>query len=310
MKGIERALELGTKCMYQSTLNDENRVSYWLQNVVGHGLVVPETAVLQLNLEQFKWLTGENFTRSSVDIFSSWIKEKLQESDFNTNRPLFLKTGVFSNKFVFSECKVDDVDDIGEKFLKIFYSGTILLVPPSSEIVVREYIHPQTNCQTIYSGMPLRTEFRTFYDFDRKKVMGCFNYWDRKVMQSNLKGRDLESFNLAVDELERDYSKNVGLVTDMVGESMSSVDMKGQWSIDIMKNGSNFYLIDMALAEKSYYYDQLVSKQKLLGKGENKSKRPLTRIDIETLTGILNGMFKDEEKPKPDNINCLPDGNS
>ena len=33
--------------------------------------------------------------------------------------------------------------------------------------------------------------------------------------------------------------------------------MKGQWSIDIMQVGNEFYLIDMALAENSFYYDRV-----------------------------------------------------
>ena len=33
--------------------------------------------------------------------------------------------------------------------------------------------------------------------------------------------------------------------------------MKGQWSVDIMQAGEEFYLIDMAVAENSFYYDRV-----------------------------------------------------
>ena len=36
--------------------------------------------------------------------------------------------------------------------------------------------------------------------------------------------------------------------------------LSGQWSIDIMQNGEDFWLIDMALAENSAYYSEAVPK--------------------------------------------------
>ena len=35
------------------------------------------------------------------------------------------------------------------------------------------------------------------------------------------------------------------------------VELSGQWSIDIMMNGNDFYIIDMGLAENSAFYNSV-----------------------------------------------------
>lgn len=35
------------------------------------------------------------------------------------------------------------------------------------------------------------------------------------------------------------------------------LDFPGQWSLDIMQNGDDFWMIDMAPAEQSFYYDRV-----------------------------------------------------
>ena len=40
-------------------------------------------------------------------------------------------------------------------------------------------------------------------------------------------------------------------------ESKSQNRLTGQWSMDVMLSGNDFYIIDMALAEESYYYQSI-----------------------------------------------------
>ena len=55
-----------------------------------------------------------------------------------------------------------------------------------------------------------------------------------------------------------------------VSESaIKDINMTGQWSIDIMQNGNDFYIIDMALAENSAYYNDCVSIEKRKPQIEN-----------------------------------------
>ena len=56
-----------------------------------------------------------------------------------------------------------------------------------NELVVRERIlHDARVTPCIYSGLPLRSEFRVFYDFDLKKVLFTANYWEYDYIYEHL----------------------------------------------------------------------------------------------------------------------------
>lgn len=86
---------------------------------------------------------------------------------------------------------------------------------------------------------------------------------------------EITSFNIA-DNLHAkiDYLKNciIREKTMTLLESDSQNRLTGQWSMDVMLSGNDFYIIDMALAEESYYYqsvpleDRRVSKQNWIPK--------------------------------------------
>lgn len=44
-------------------------------------------------------------------------------------------------------------------------------------------------------------------------------------------------------------------------KKLPNANLEGKWSIDFMYDGSNFVLIDMGLAECSYYYEKVYEKQ-------------------------------------------------
>ena len=41
------------------------------------------------------------------------------------------------------------------------------------------------------------------------------------------------------------------MLIDKVKELLPNINLKGQWSLDIMQNGNDFWLIDMAIADTS-----------------------------------------------------------
>ena len=53
------------------------------------------------------------------------------------------------------------------------------------------------------------------------------------------------------------YYANKERVLNSVKVLLSNLDLKGQWSLDVMQNGDDFWLIDMALAENSAFYDSV-----------------------------------------------------
>lgn len=57
------------------------------------------------------------------------------------------------------------------------------------------------------------------------------------------------------DELYKRYDENVAMLTKKIQNFIPTVNLKGQWSLDVMQNGSDFWLIDMALANQSALAD-------------------------------------------------------
>ena len=51
------------------------------------------------------------------------------------------------------------------------------------------------------------------------------------------------------------------MVAEQITELAKHLNLHGQWSIDVMQNGDDFYLIDMALAQDSALLDQIDSER-------------------------------------------------
>lgn len=124
--------------------------------------------------------------------------------------------------------------------------------------------------------------FRVFVDFDTNRVLSVVNYWDEKTMLNRFEERrdnhdvhDLITFKANLSRLNARFEKYKDIVkekTMVLLESKSQNRLTGQWSMDVMLSGNDFYIIDMALAEESYYYqsipleDRRVSKQNWIPK--------------------------------------------
>lgn len=69
------------------------------------------------------------------------------------------------------------------------------------DLVVREYIEDVENNPTIYNGMPLRTEFRAFVDWDKNELIGVVPYWHPIVMKHALKSGLSESIHRTIKRI-------------------------------------------------------------------------------------------------------------
>lgn len=54
------------------------------------------------------------------------------------------------------------------------------------------------------------------------------------------------------------YIENKQKIYDKAFELVQDLNLPGQWSLDVMQNGDDFWLIDMALAETSAFYQDVV----------------------------------------------------
>ena len=138
---------------------------------------------------------------------------------------------------------------------------TIVGACTTNEWVVRDFIQDKDNAPTIYKGMPLHTEYRVFVDMDTNSVMGISPYWEPSVMEHRFsmcddadsphQTHDYIVYRMHKDNLMARYEQNKNLVISKIGEMLPFINLHGQWSIDVMQNGTDFYIIDMALAANS-----------------------------------------------------------
>ena len=56
---------------------------------------------------------------------------------------------------------------------------------------------------------------------------------------------------LLIPSLMKRYEENKNKIVEEIGKIIPYMQIHGQWSIDVMQNGNDFYIIDMALAQDS-----------------------------------------------------------
>lgn len=193
----------------------------------------------------------------------------------------FVKTGTYSSKYDFRNAHVHgerEVRELGEYLLFIHNqalsmasftsSPSIYGVSTTTEWVVREFIKDKENAPMIYMGLPLHTEYRVFLDCDEDKVLCTVPYWDPEVMKKRFghssdsdsphQRHDYVTYSAHEDVMMARYKANAPkVVAHIEHDILPWLDLPGQWSLDIMQNGDDFWMIDMAPAEQSFFYDRV-----------------------------------------------------
>ena len=238
---------------------------------------VPATRVLKvplplLQLTRLEYMDHTPTTMRIVDEFC------YRAFDLKPDREYFIKTGTYSSKFDFRNAHVvgeKEVQELGEYLLFIHYQALCMAhydlsgrnqpiiygVSTTTEWVVREYIQPDPDTKEIYYGLPLRPEYRIFVDFDSDEILGCSPYWEPETMKKRFghcedsddpdKVHDYIIYSAAEEELMEQYHKNIGNISENLQKMIPEINLTGQWSVDIMQNGNDFYIIDMAPAATS-----------------------------------------------------------
>ena len=276
-RGALESLDI-SPLLYQILGNNRNSMGYWLPKVAEISpFRIPDTTIIKVPLSLLQLgrvFDYMNITPTTFEIINRYC---MKVFGLNLEKSYFIKNGVYSSKYDFRNAKVTTPNEVRELGQYLFYihqqacqmssllnNKAIYGAGTTNEWVVREYIESPEK-ETIYMGLPLNCEYRIFVDFDAKKILASANYWDREVMDARFRENrtphdvhDVITFNMAVDRLEKTYNDNLDKVKEMVQELLeNNVEMEGQWSIDIMQTGDKFYLIDMAVAENSFYYDRV-----------------------------------------------------
>lgn len=248
------------KNFYKETSKDICNISYWFPKIEKCGIKVPKTFIKKVPIEIAKFFTLEE--SDAVLEIMTWVKDEIEPLVRKLGGLPFIKNGCFSNKFNFkSAVPSTSFVSIAEGLMDIMYHSISFDTSGWTEVAVRERIpFDETKTPTIYNGMPLRNEYRVFYDFDKKKLLYSVNYWDwdhcHKAISYNATDKIIyEATYKNLQEHFLEKQKNVEL---LVSKHMKNVKkLSGQWSIDILEDElGNFWLIDMAVAQRSAYWDE------------------------------------------------------
>ena len=276
--------------VYELLNHDPNTMSNWLfaiKEVVDQTnfFKIPRTRIIKVPLallQSTRVYEYQELSPLSLEIINRYA-QKVFELDLE--KDYFIKTGTFSSKFDFRNAKVTKGQEVSELGSYLWYiqhqanqmasplnNRVIYGVSSNNEWVVREFIDDKENNPTIYNGLPLHTEYRVFVDFDTEEVIGISPYWHPEVMKENFldigvsapiqKTHDYINYINHEETLMKRYEENKDLVVSEVLKLLNDCKLKGQWSIDVMQNGSDFWLIDMARASESALSD-CVPKDKL-----------------------------------------------
>lgn len=267
---------------YQIIEQNQNSMGYWLPKLIDANnkhkfFKIPDTKILKvpLPLLQLTRQEYEGLSKATIDILDKYVFEVF---DLDENKDYLVKTGTYSSKFDFRNAKVTgakEVRELGEYLLFIHYQANMMASPltnpciygvsTTNEWVVREYIEDKENNPTIYNGLPLHTEYRVFVDCDIKEVLSVANYWDEDLLKQRFgfendrnnpeKIHDYIIYESHKEKLYKRFNDNKTLMEEKVLELIQDLDLEGQWSIDVMQNGEDFYLIDMAIAQNSALYN-------------------------------------------------------
>lgn len=252
---IEEISRKLVKCLQE----DPNNLSFWYPKVKDCGFRTPRTTVIQLPEKAILALfqDEENDREVIREFVISSVMPVIEAFD---GKP-FIKNGTFSDKYDFGLCCPDktDADSLTENIMRMGMDALCLDANGISEIVVRERIPAPEGSRTIYGGMPLRPEFRVFYDFSRGQLLYMENYWNwdycHEAVARNEHDRKVFFDHYGV--IWRSYKESAMRLYMTAEDRLRNITgLEGIWSVDFLLDGNGeFWLIDMAQGHRSVYWD-------------------------------------------------------
>lgn len=248
--------------------NDPNNFSHWypklqksFQEYGVDYLSMPRSVIIPVPLNVMRMLFDP---ANNIPQIHKFVREGIMPKIPNDMFFIFMKNGTFSNKYDFNcscKCRRNELE-LTNNFININYGAACCDAGGISEIVLRDYIGDwnwlDEHVPCIYNGMPLRPEFRVFYNFDNR-LMYLANYWDYNYCHEAIErsATDKIVYDSYYPYILNFYENNKCSVERLVADSMGIVEgLSGEWSIDVMWDAESrkYWLIDMAKAEQSAYY--------------------------------------------------------
>lgn len=255
---------------------NENDFSFWFSKIKNCGIRVPKTFYQKLP-------SSKEFSDTARRLYEAFYMEKPDEDlavirgwldsdiapklkEMGLTGHVFVKNGRFSNKFnARGTCNLYGLHDLYRAIADINYQAICCGADGVDEIVVREFIESDSRVTPcIYNGLPLRSEFRVFYDFEKRTPIFTANYWDFDYVYPHLyDATDRIVFLHQREYMDLAFNDHKDEVESMVAYAMKNViGLSGQWSVDILLDEwGKFWLIDMAIAQRSAYWEKRPDKE-------------------------------------------------
>lgn len=278
---IENSIDWSFHGTYERMRKNPNNFSNWWK----HLSAIPEDE-MQLFLPKTKiFEVPENVAEafymdkpSDYDTIRKWVESIMPQVQKTGFVPMFIKNGTFSDKYYFqANCLPPDPLRLAASIQRINYSALCVDAGGITELVIREAIPvDKDRVPCIYGGLPLRTEFRVFYDFDRHTVLYTENYWDWKTCSEAIcrDATDRIIYSSQYGHILSTFERLKKKVEEMAAHDLNSVTgLTGVWSVDVLLEEAEvfvgetkelFWLIDMARGEQSTYYsaERVIAAQK------------------------------------------------
>lgn len=246
--------------------HNRNMFSNWyprIHNRIENKFNVPYSYYFKLPYEIFKLMTlGYKTTNiEEIDYVNDYFDK--QRIEGKLSYPLFMKNGLFSNKFEYNNCIILSKEEFYDKIYNIYYASLCVGAEPTTEIVLREIV-PTVYTHTIYDGTPMRVEYRAFVDFDNKKLIDVIDYWHPTIVNTLFEDNDKRVFTIAKQYNQKIYDRNLGKVKEAIEDILKNtlINLDGIYSVDfILDYRENLWLIDMALAKNSWGFNLILKNQ-------------------------------------------------
>lgn len=255
----------------------QNNFSFWFPKVEHCGIRVPKSVIFKTPEDIISHFYMED-SKNDLRAIRGWVDAVVEPGvrEAGLSGAIFVKNGTFSNKFEAEACFCS-TENLAYSIASINYQALCVDAGGLDELVVRARIpHDRRKTPCIYGGLPLRPEFRVFYDFDIRTVLFSVNYWDYNYVFPHLyDATDKIVFQHERPRLEYEFKANKQHAEDLIRNRMAGVSgLEGPWSADLLQDDyGQFWLIDMAVAERSAYWEFRPGNEKALEEAKAKKAR-------------------------------------
>lgn len=227
-------------------------ISYWLPKL--DGFPVPKTTLIHADFDVYEVLDG-NFG----DPLFVGLCHEIGKAANALGYPAFLRTGMTSGKHDWKHtCYLESPEQITGHVVGLCeYSHCVDFIGlPTDVWAVREFLHLEAAFHA-FEGMPVATEWRFFVADGR--ITHVQPYWPEGAIQR-------PSCKDWRERLRAMHSHEIGTGYGNARELAFRVAERfrddGAWSVDVCKTlAGEWYVTDMAEAEKSYMFDPVTEEE-------------------------------------------------